>query len=189
MAENTYFAAIEAPALQIELQPRWLAATLRHFERGAALASLVRTLTGLSLPDVGVARSVTGANGAVTLLAWRNPTETTLLTEDEELLNALLSSPAALEDGMILDQRAGLLVLQARGEAVSSLVARKAGHGAMPAIGESRRARFAEVAVSIVKVRAEETLLVVDRIYAPHVMASIRVSAADLAAGSLSEML
>jgi sarcosine oxidase gamma subunit len=59
-------------------------------------------------------------------------------------------------------------------------VAKTAGHGAMPAIGESRRTRLADVAVLIVKVQAEECLFVVDRIYAPHVMASIRVSAADL---------
>jgi sarcosine oxidase gamma subunit len=63
---------------------------------------------------------------------------------------------------------------------VANLVAKTAGHGAMPAIGESRRTRLADVAVMIVRVQAEESLFVVDRMYAPHVMSSIRVSAADL---------
>jgi hypothetical protein len=42
-------------------------------------------------------------------------------------------------------------------------------------------ARLADVAVLAVKVQSEETLLIVERSYGPHLMAAIRVSAADLA--------
>lgn len=184
MAETQdLLASIEGPGLDVELQRRFLAASLRYFQRDGAFAGLVRRVTGLNLPaDLG-ANLVTGAaEQHITLLAWRSPSETTLLTTDARLLDDLQTAAAAFSDGCVVNQRGGLLVLRARGEAVPDLVARRAGHGAMPAIGEARRTRFADVAVLIVKVRAEETLFVIERVYAPHVMASIRVSAADLAA-------
>ena len=174
-------ASIEGPGVTVELQPRFHAASLRYFKLDGAFAGMVRSLAGLNLPaELGANHSTDAAGQTVTLLAWRSPSETTLLTTDEGLIDSLQTAAAALGDGCVVDQRGGLWVLQARGEAVPDLVAKQAGHGAMPAIGESRRTRFAGVAVSIVKVRAAETLLVIDRIYAPHVMASIRVSAADL---------
>ena len=174
-------ASIAGPGLSVELQPRFHAASLRYFERDGAFAGMIRRVTGLDLPtDLGTNHGSDAAGQHITLLAWRSPSETTLLTTDAGLLDALQTAAAGLSDGCIVDQRGGLLVLRARGAAVPDLVAKKAGHGAMPAIGEARPTRFAEVALLIVKVGAEETLFVVDRIYASHVMASMRVSAADL---------
>jgi len=174
-------ALIEGPGVTVELLPRVHAASLRYFASDGAFAGMVRSITGLDLPaDLGATHDSDASGQPVTLLAWRSPSETTLLTTDAGLLDALQTAAAALSDGCVVDQRGGLLVLRARGEAVANLVAKKAGHGAMPALGESRRVRFADVAVVLVKVRAAETLFVVDRIYAPHVMASIRMSAADL---------
>jgi heterotetrameric sarcosine oxidase gamma subunit len=176
MAETQdLLASIEGPRVSVELQPRFSAASLRYFESDGAFTRMVSSITGLSVPT-----DLSATHSALTLLAWRSPRETTLLTTDHGLIDALQTAAAALSDGCVVDQRGGLLVLQARGEAVPDLVAKKAGHGAMPAIGQSRRTRFADVAVLIVKVRAEETLFVVDRIYAPHVMASIRLSTVDL---------
>ena len=179
MADNPY--SIENPRLRVELQPQWHTASLRHFAREGAFARMVSAATGLNIPnELRAAHDADDAKQAVTLLAWRGPTETTLLTTDTGLFDSLQTSAAALNDGCVIDQRGGLLVLRAHGPAVVELLATKAGHGAMPAIGESRRVRFAEIAVLIVKVRADEVLLIVDRIYAPHLMASIRASAADL---------
>ena len=86
-----------------------------------------------------------------------------------------------MTDGCIVDQRGGALVFSAGGESVTDLFARLGGHGACPALGESLRTRLADVAVSALKTRPEETLLIVERSYAPHLMEAIRVSAADLA--------
>jgi heterotetrameric sarcosine oxidase gamma subunit len=182
MAETQdLLATIEGPGVSVELLPRFHAASLRYFELDGAFAGMVRSVTGLNLPtNLGATHDTDAAGQPVTLLAWRSPRETTLLTTDAGLLNDLQTAAAPLGDGCVVDQCGGLLLLRARGAAVPELVAKRAGHGAMPAIGESRRTRFADVAVLIVKVRADETLLVVDRIYAPHVMASIRVSTADL---------
>ena len=181
MADNSYFASIENPRLRAELRPQWHTAGLRYFAREGAFARMVSAATGLELPnELRAAHDADDAKEAVTLLAWRSPTETTLVTTDSGLLDSLQASAAALDDGCVIDQTGGLLVLRVRGPAVVDLLARKAGHGAPPAIGESRRVRFAQVAVLIVKVRTDEVLLIVDRIYAPHLMASIRASAADL---------
>jgi heterotetrameric sarcosine oxidase gamma subunit len=182
MAEvRDLLASIEGPGVSVELQPRFQAASLRYFELDGAFTRMVRSATGLNVPvELGATHGIDAAEQTVTLLAWRSPNETTLLTTNTGLLDALQTAAAALGDGCVVDQRGGLLVLRARGKAVPDLVAKQAGHGAMPAIGEARRTRFADVALLIVKVRAEESLFVVDRIYAPHVMASIRVSAADI---------
>jgi hypothetical protein len=180
MADHPHFASIENPRLQVELQPQWHIASLRYFTRKGAFARVVSAVTGLNVPNESCAAHADDANQAVTLLAWRSATETTLVTRAAGLVDALQTSAARLDDGCVIDQTGGLLVLRAHGPAVMDLVARKAGHGAMPASGQSRRVRFAEVAVLIVKVRADEVLLIVDRIYAPHLMASIRASAADL---------
>ena len=180
MADNPHFASIENPRLRVELQPQWRTASLRYFTREGAFARMVSAVTGLDVPSELRAAHADDANHTGPLLAWRGATETILLTRDAGLVDALQASAATLGDGCVIDQTGGLLVLRAHGPAVMDLVARKAGHGAMPASGQSRRVRFAEVAVLIVKVRADEVLLIVDRIYAPHLMASIRVSAADL---------
>jgi sarcosine oxidase gamma subunit len=181
MAETQDLAPIEGLGLKVELEPRLHAASLRYFERGGVFTRMVHGVTGLSVPnDRGATHSADVARQDITILAWRSPSETTLLTTDDGLLHSLQTAAAALNDGCVVDQRGGTLVFRARGNEVANLVARTAGHGAMPGIGESCRTRLAEVAVLIVKVQAEESLFVVDRIYAPHVMASIRVSAADL---------
>jgi heterotetrameric sarcosine oxidase gamma subunit len=180
MAENPHFASIENPRLLVELQPQWHTASLRYFASEGSFARMVGAAMGLGIPaPLGAAYS-SNDDRNVSVLAWRSPTETTLLTLDGGLVDSLLTSAAALEDGCVVDQRGGLLVVRASGPAVPDLLARKTGHGAIPAVGESRRARFAEIAVSLVKIRADEVLLIVDRIYAPHLMAAIRASAADL---------
>jgi len=181
MAEAQDLLLVEASGLKVELEPRLHATSLRYFERDGAFTRMVREVAGLDVPrDRGAAHVADVAKESITLLAWRSPSETTLLTTELKLLDSLQTAAAALTDGCVVDQRGGILVFRARGSEVANLVAKTAGHGAMPAIGESRRTRLADVAVSIIKVQAEESLLVIDRIYAPHLMASIRVSAADL---------
>jgi heterotetrameric sarcosine oxidase gamma subunit len=181
MAEAQDLALIEGSGLKVELEPLLHAASLRYFERDGAFAQMVHDVTGLGVPrDRGAAHSADVAKQIITILAWRSPSETMLLTTELNLLRSLQTAAAALNDGCVVDQCGGVLVFRARGAEVANLVAKTAGHGAMPAIGESRRTRLADVAVLLIKIQAEESLLVIDRIYAPHVIASIRASAADL---------
>ena len=70
--------------------------------------------------------------------------------------------------------------MRARGKCVAGLFARMGGQGTLPGLGAARRSRLAEVPVLALQVQADEILLVVQRVYAEHLMAWIRVSAASL---------
>jgi sarcosine oxidase gamma subunit len=180
MAENNDLAPIQVAGLRVVLEPRLHVASLRYFDRKGAFALLLRDITGVTLPDSLVLRSAEDLTWGAIILAWRSPTETLMISAAPTLIETLQGAAATLTDGCIVDQRGGALVFRAGGEAVPDLFARLGGHGACPAIGESRRTRLAEVAVLAVKVQPEETLLIVERCYGPHLMAAIRASAADL---------
>ena len=96
MAETQdLLAPIEGPGVTVELQPRFHAASLRYFELDGAFAGIVRRVTGLNLPtSLGATHGTGAAEQSVTLLAWRSPSETTLLTTDAELLDALQTAAA-----------------------------------------------------------------------------------------------
>jgi hypothetical protein len=180
MAEDNDLAPIQVAGLRVVLEPRLHVASLRYFDREGAFALLLRDITGVTLPDGLVLRSAGDLTREAIILAWRSPTETLMISAAPTLIETLQGAAATLTDGCIVDQRGGALVFRAGGDAVPDLFARLGGHGACPAIGESRRTRLAEVAVLAVKVQPEETLLIVERCYGPHLMAAIRVSAADL---------
>jgi hypothetical protein len=61
------------------------------------------------------------------------------------------------------------------------LLARLGGTDSVPAPGEARRSRMADVAGLALSVRAAEILLVVDRAQLPHVAGWIRATLEDLA--------
>jgi sarcosine oxidase gamma subunit len=181
MAENQDLAPIQVAGLRVVLEPRLQVASLRYFDRQGGFAGLIHDITGMTLPDSLCAlRSAEDRTWDAIILAWRSPTET-LMISTSEVLETLQCAAATLPDGCIVDQRGGAWVFRASGEAVADLIARLGGHGACPASGESLRTRLADVAVLAVKVQPEETLLIVERSYGPHLMAAIRVSAADLA--------
>jgi sarcosine oxidase gamma subunit len=182
MAENHDLEPIQAAGLRVAVEPRLQVASLRYFDAQGAFARLLRDITGLTLPDSLCALSSTAdLRSEAIILAWRSPTETLMISNAPGLIETLQSAAATVTDGCIVDQRGGALVFRASGESVADLFARVGGHGACPASGESLRTRMADVAVLAVKVQPEETLLMVERSYAPHLMAAMRLSAADLA--------
>jgi len=181
MAENHDLAPIEAAGLRVALEPHLQVASLRYFDARGAFARLLQDMSGVTLPaSLRALRSDADLKWE-TILAWRSPTETLLISTAPALIETLQSAAATVTDGCIVDQRGGALVFSVSGESVTDLFARLGGHGACPATGESLRTRMAEVAVLAVKVQPEQTLLVVERSYAPHLTATIRASAADLA--------
>jgi sarcosine oxidase gamma subunit len=182
MAENQDLAPIRVAGLRVVLEPLLQVASLRYFDRQGGVAGLVHDMTGMTLPDSLCAlRSAEDRTWGTIVLAWRSATETLMISAAPTLIETLQGAAATLQDGCIVDQRGGALVFRASGEAVADLIARLGGHGSCPAIGESRRTRLADVAVLAVKVQPEETLLIVERSYGPHLMTAIRGSAADLA--------
>ncbi len=157
-------------------------ASLRYFDAHGAFARLLRDITGVTLPGTSRAlSSTTDRRSDAIILAWRSPTETLMISSAATTIDTLQGAAATITDGCIVDQRGGALVFSAGGEWLTDLFARLGGHGACPALGESLRTRLADVAVSALKIRPEETLLIVERSYAPHLMTAIRASAVDLA--------
>jgi len=182
MAENHDLEPIQAAGLRVALEPRLQVASLRHFDAYGAFARLLQDITGLTLPDrLRALGSTADLRSEAIVLAWRSPTETLMISTAPALIETLQGAAATVTDGCIVDQRSGALVFRASGESVTGLFARLGGHGACPAIGESLRTRMADVAVLAVKVQPEETLLMVERSYVPHLVAAMRVTAADLA--------
>jgi sarcosine oxidase gamma subunit len=180
MAENPDLAPVQVAGLRVVFDPRLQVVSLRYFDRRGALAQLLPKIAGTALPDT--LRAVRSeATWDAVILAWRSPTETVMISAESGLIDTLQGAAAELADGCVVDQRGGACVFRAGGEAVADLFARLGGQRACPVIGESLRTRLADVAVLAVKLQPEETLLVVERTYAPHLMAAIRVSAADLA--------
>src|SRR3977135_1009726 len=166
----------EATGLTVRVDETTQAAALRYFVRGGAFAAVVQDSLGVLPEGLQAAETRDGA----LILAWRSPTETLVLTGDPARLSDLEARVAQAADGCLVNLSGGLRVLRLPGERISDLLCRLGGTGSIPRPGEARRGRMADVPVLALCVRAGETLLVVDRAYAEHLMGGGRVSGAGL---------
>jgi len=144
-------------------------ATLRYFTRDGAFADAVRNATGMPLPAVLEARE----EGQL-ILAWRSPTETLCVTRSAARLAELGARLAACPEGSMVELTGGLKIVRLTGLPIADLLCRLGGTASVPAPGEARRSRLADVPVLALSVRTGETLLLVDRAYLPHVLDWIR---------------
>jgi len=170
--------SVTGGGLTVEPQEGVQAATLRYFARDGAFADAVRAATGAVLP--GALQAHRSAEGLT--FAWRSPTETWLLAADAAPLANLEAHLADARAGCIVNLTGGLRVLRVRGGRISDLLCRLGGTGCVPAPGEARRGRLADVAVLALALDPRETLLVVDRAYAEHLFGWIRETLLDCAA-------
>ena len=159
----------------VALDQRWQAASLRSLTAQAPVAAL-REIAGLAPPaTLGACASPDGR----WRLAWRSPTETLCLASDAAALGALAARLSALPEVCLIDLSCALQVLRVTGERGAELLCCLGGSEAVPAPGQACRSRMADVAVLAVAGSADETLLVVDRAYLPHLAAWIRATLAD----------
>jgi heterotetrameric sarcosine oxidase gamma subunit len=165
-----------AQGLAVRLEEGMQAATLRYFEPGGAFAAAVREATGAGLPQPLAA--VQSPDGELTL-AWRSPTETLVLTPSAPRLAQLEARLASVPDGCLVNLSGGLKVLRVTGERPAELLCRLGGTASVPRPGEAPRSRLADVPVVALSVRPGETLLLVDRAYAEHLMGWIRETLLD----------
>ena len=149
-------------------------ATLRYFTRDGSFADAVRAATGMPLPAVLEAREQ-----AQLILAWRSPTETLCVTRSAPRLSELAARLADAADGCMVELMGGLRIVRLTGRRIADLLCRLGGTASVPAPGESRRSRMADVPVLALSVRAGETLLILDRAYLPHLLAWIRETMLD----------
>jgi hypothetical protein len=177
MAESPASSRITSADLIAVVDETLQVATLRYFAREGEVADAVRSATGMPLPAVLEARE-----DAQLILAWSSPTETLCVTRSTTRLSELGARLAACAEGCMVELTGGLRIVRLTGLGIADLLCRLGGTASVPAPGEARRSRIADVPVLAISVRAGETLLAVDRVYLPHLLAWIRETLLDVEA-------
>jgi sarcosine oxidase gamma subunit len=173
-----------------DLSVRWdhglSVASLRYFDPAGPFAAEVGEVLGGPLPaPLRAERRVLATEGAGTagsdlVVAWRSPTETLLVTADAGCLSKVGRFAANCSDGCLVDQTGGILTLVVAGARAPDLLLRLGSIDAIPALGEARTSRMAELSVMSLCTRPGEILLLVERVYARHLFGWIRETVADL---------
>jgi len=83
----------------------------------------------------------------------------------------------------VVDLTGGVRIVRLTGVRIAELLCRLGGAASVPAAGEARRSRLADVPVLALAVRGGETFLLVDRAYLPHLLAWVRETLLDFDAG------
>jgi heterotetrameric sarcosine oxidase gamma subunit len=154
-------------------------ATLRYFDRAGNFADALRAATGATLPEPLEARESTDAQ---LILAWRSPTETLCVARSVAHLAGFSARVGTPADGCLVDQSGGVRIVRVSGRRTADLLCRLGGAASVPAPGEARRGRLADVPVLALSVNTGETLLAIDRAYLPHLLAWIRETLLDFEA-------
>lgn len=171
----------QAGGLSISLERALSAASLRYLDRAGAYARAAEQALKVRLPAALAAVTVPGLAGrADCILAWRNPTETLLLSAHAADFSQMRSQLLDATDGCTVDQSGGLWAVRIRGARIGDLLMRLGSSATIPQLGEAHTGRIAELAVLALCVRPEEILLVFDRVHAEHLLGWIGETARDL---------
>jgi sarcosine oxidase gamma subunit len=187
-----------ADGLSLRWEPANAVASLRYFDPAGSFAVEVGGVLGGPLPEplrvcrrqlatardgarAGDGASMDGAGPAASelVLAWRSPTETLLLTADTGWLDTVGRFAADRSDGCLVDQTGGILSLVLSGARAPDLLSRLGSTDSIPALGEARTSRLAELSVMSLCTRPAEILLLVERVYVRHLVGWIRETLAD----------
>jgi sarcosine oxidase gamma subunit len=167
---------LESAGVAVRVEPGVPAAALRYFSPAGAFAAAARA-AGVTLPDTGQASDA----GRDLALAWRSPTETLCLSRTEQRLLELKDALAGATDGCLVELTGGLSVVHVGGERIEALLCRLGGSACVPARGEARRSRMADVPVLALCLRPAAVQLVLDRAYTEHLLGWIRATLLDFA--------
>ncbi len=176
MAERHSNARLVSADLVACVEETMAVATLRYFAANGAFATAAEAATGSALPGPLAACEVPARQ---LILAWRNPTETLCIARSAGRLAELMEGLAAAPGGCIVDLTGGIRVVRVTGVRTGDLLCRLGGGTSVPAVGEARGGRFADVPVLACSVRGGETLLAVDLAYLPHLLAWMRETLLD----------
>lgn len=172
--------ALNGPDFSLKVDRRISIAALRYFAT-ASVAGLLRDLSGCAVPGTGQALGRAPSDSAAEewILAWRSPTETLLLSTDSAALATLEARLAVATDACLVDQTGGIWVLRLSGSRVQDVLVRLGSTSAIPAVGQALTSRLAELTVTALCVQEHEIVLLVDRLYADHLLGWIRETIAD----------
>ena len=172
---------IEIDALSVADEPAYLVASLRYFDSTGRFAAAASEALGRSLAEPLRAVQVEySAGGVQFILAWRSPSENLLLCSSQAAFSAVATQLAAAVDGCMVDQTGGIRVVRVAGSRARDLLLRLGAATALPDLGEARTGRLAELSVLTLCVRPSEYLLLVERVYAHHLLEWIHATAADI---------
>ena len=173
--------AIDIHGLSVSADRGVQIASLRYFHPAGRFAAAVREAVGRELPEPLCAFQIgSAAQGSYVILAWRSPTETLLLCNERAAFDEFERQLSAAPDGCMVNQTGGICVLRVQGEKTGDLLVRLGGTTAIPSLGEARTGRLAELQVLTARVSPEVCLLLVERVYANHLLEWIAATAADL---------
>ncbi len=168
--------------LSVQIDAEVQIGALRYCDGATIDDAVLRALGGAGLPAPGQVLSGIAGGTATddTLLAWRSPTETLVLCpRGNDTLAAVAAAIEGALDACLVDQTGGIWVLRLQGPRVADLLRRLGSTTAVPPVGACRFGRLAEITVGTLSVREGEVLLLVERLYADHVLAWIRETIAD----------
>jgi heterotetrameric sarcosine oxidase gamma subunit len=175
---KTFVVAIDG--LSVIEERGLLAASLRYFDPADRFVAAVHESVGRPLPArLGAVQVDLATRGAHIILAWRSPTETLLLTADAVAFAELELRLAAEVDGCMVDQTGGVSAFRVSGLKARDMLLRLGAVTSIPDLGEARSGRLAELQVMTVCVQAGEFLMLVERVYAHHLLEWIGAAAGD----------
>lgn len=170
---------IDIPDLAVRPRADLKVGALRYFNAPQALPPSVAEILGGALP-APLRVVVRAAGDAGLILAWRTPTETLVLSGDGAVFDALAQRmTAASAWGCFVELTGGLTVWEATGGRTRDLLERLGSAASMPGLGEARTSRMADLSVLAARIEEAATLLVVDRLYAEHLLGWMQVISAD----------
>jgi sarcosine oxidase gamma subunit len=172
--------SVKVAGLSFGLQPALHIGSLRYFDAAGPMAANVREVVGGPLPGPRAAVRYALTSSVEIVLAWRSPTETLIMTTDEAALAAVADRAAPDPSaGCLVDQTGGLRAWQLGGERARDLLVRIGSAASVPAFGEARISRIAELPVLVACVRDDAFCLLAERVYGEHLVGWIRETAAD----------
>lgn len=181
------YAPLQAQGISVRVDRSVNVAALRYFDAQGDFAHVCQAALGVSLPTAFSAVEVPATPpGIEFILAWRHPTQSLVLSNDAAVLSALQSALSNAVDGCCLNQSGGLWVLRVQGVRTPDLLLRLGNEASVTKPGEARVSRIAELPVLSLSVKPGETLLLIDRVYAEHLLNWIRVTLADFEVSEIS---
>jgi sarcosine oxidase gamma subunit len=170
---------LEAPDLSLTPARDFHIGALRYFDRAAMDVSLGGHLGG-PLPGALAAMRYSAGSSREVILAWRSPTETYVLARDAAMFAALVEQAASNRViGYLIDQTGGVAVSRLEGGRARDLLCRLGSVASVPARGEARISRIAELPVLVMSLEEGAYLLTVERVYSEHLMGWVRETLAD----------
>jgi sarcosine oxidase gamma subunit len=173
---------VAVAGLSVALERDCKVASLRYFDAAGPIAADLRGYLGAALPGpLKAVKYSVGERPRCLILAWRSPTETILITADGAAFESVAARVANLgASGCLVDQTGGLWPWRVTGARARDLLLRLGSIASIPALGEACVSRLAELPVMALCVRAEEIILLVERVYSGHLLTWISETAADL---------